>query len=398
MTSGASVAVVYLGRPGALGLHRRVESWLSIASAAGCRAHPVDVAALRGRPEPSRLRGLLTGDLVPEALTWSRAGLREALQALSPELVVFVTARAFDARCVPAQARVVLDFVDVISDNYRMRCNRNASPLRRAAYASLAGSMRRFERAQHGDVRRAAAGWRDAQQLGASWVPNVHRIPSQAAAETGTARHDLLFHGTLSYEPNVEALLHFRAAWQELRRQRPHVTMLVAGARPSGRTAAAITAVPGWTLLPDFPSLSAVMSQARVAVAPLVCATGFQNKVLETAAHGLPQVVSPAAQRGLDPDFPVLVAETVQQWSQTLSGLLDDPAAARALGDRARDHVHEHYRPERFGSWLCDGEDWGSRTATSTDRPQSTSSPAALVGRTTVSCSIDGTSAVGSRT
>ena len=69
------------------------------------------MAALGGRPEPSRLSGVLSGELVPEVLTWSRRALRDALRSLSPDLVVFVTARTYDAGCVPPGADVVLDFV-----------------------------------------------------------------------------------------------------------------------------------------------------------------------------------------------------------------------------------------------------------------------------------------------
>lgn len=354
MTRGGHVAVVHLRRPGALGVLRRVEAWEAIAAASGRTCTTLDVAALGGRPEPSRLSGVLSGDLVPEVLTWSRRALRDALRSLSPDLVVFVTARTYDAGCVPPGADVVLDFVDRLSENYRLRRTAHASPFRRVAYTTLARSMRRFECASHGGARRTAAGWSDAQRLSATWIPNVH-LPAQRTAPplaSDSACYDLLFHGTLRYEPNVEAVLSFRGAWEQIRRRRPDATMLVAGAQPPRHLAAAIAAVPGWTLMPDFPSLPALMRRTRLAVAPLVSATGFQNKVLETAAYGVPQVVSPAARRGLDPDFPVVSAGAPQEWADAIVALLEDPAAASALGQRAQDHVRTSYCAERFASWL----------------------------------------------
>lgn len=354
MNRGGHVAVVHLRRPGALGVQRRVEAWQAIAAASGRTCSAVDVASLGGRPEPSRLSGVLSGDLVPEALTWSRRSLREALVALSPELVVFVTARTYDDGCVPTGAEVVLDFVDRLSENYRIRRTVHASPLRRVAYATLARSMRRFECTPHGSARRTAAGWADAKRLSATWIPNVHIPPQRAAVRMASEPdcYDVLFHGTLRYEPNLEAVLSFRTAWEQIRVRRPDATMLVAGAQPPRHLATAIAAVPGWTLMPDFPSLPDLMRKTRLAVAPLVSATGFQNKVLETAAHGVPQVVSPAARGGLDPDFPVVSAATPRDWADAVLALLEDPAAAAALGESAQDHVRTTYTAERFGAWL----------------------------------------------
>lgn len=313
----------------------------------------VDLATVTGRPEPSRLGEVLSGDLVPEALAWSRRSLVKVLGQVAPSTVVCVTARSYDAVSLPPGADVVLDLVDVLSENYRMRRNRHASPGRRLAYAALTGSMQRFEQRPHATRSTTAAGFADADRLAATWVPNVvERSQGSMPAPSATRRYDLLFHGNLRYEPNVEALMAFRATWQVIQNVRPGTTLLIAGARPRRELVSAVSQVEGWTLLPDFESVQHVVQQARVGIAPLLSATGFQNKVLETAAHGMPQIVSPASAAGLDPDFPVLRVRYPREWVDAVSALLDHPQAADELGRRAHAHLDRHYRPECYAACL----------------------------------------------
>lgn len=349
---GRRVAIVHLGRPGALGGERRVATWRSVTAAIGGQCHLVDLAGLRTRAVgPRRTARLLTGQLVPEALWWSDHRLGMLLHDLRPDVVVFVTARAFDPAPVAAGARVILDFVDVLSDSYRLRGGPHAPLARRVAFAALRRPMAHFERTRHPVALTTAAGYRDAQRLSARWLPNLlTALPP--SPRSPSPRFDLLFHGNLRYEPNLEALIAFRSAWSALRAERPGTTLLVAGANPPRSLVAAVAQTPGWTLLPNFASLGDVLPLARVSVAPLRSASGFQNKILEAAAYGLPQVVTPAAARGLDPQFPVEQASTDAQWVRAVTTLLDDLRHAEELAARAREHLRRHYVPERHASLL----------------------------------------------
>ena len=63
----------------------------------------------------------------------------------------------------------------------------------------------------------------------------------------------------------------------------------------------------GWALLPSYRSVADLAVHATIAVAPLRATAGIQTKVLEAAAHGMPQVVSPQALQGVDPEFPAVL-------------------------------------------------------------------------------------------
>lgn len=340
------VAVVHLGRAGALGNARRIETWTGLCRAAGLRSTEVDLSQFPRRlPEAGKLRSSASGETVPESLMWSSRGLKDRLAELQPGTVVFVTARTFDATVTPSGSTLVLDYVDLLSENYRARSTRHASWARRVAFAALVAPMRRFEaRVDPRVAWRVAAGREEAAQMGAVWLPNVlQSLPTCAPTQ---ADHDVVFHGTLSYEPNIEALEAFRPIWFAARSRRPEIRMLVAGAAPPSRVRRLVDGTPGWTLESDFKDLCSLLGRARLGVAPMVSATGFQNKVLECAAHGLPLLMSPAVARGLDAAFPALTCRTEQEWVETVLDLLAQPARRRQLAHRARAHVADHYFAE----------------------------------------------------
>jgi len=356
------VAIVHLGRATARGNSNRVATWVAVTAAAGLRPLVVDLAIHAGLGiTPRRVSRLLTGEIVPETFAWQGRLPRADLALSGPAAVVFVTARAYDPTLLcglgPRPA-VVLDFVDRLSESYRQRAIRAASPLRRAGYRGLRVPMARFERREHSRADlTTAAGYRDAPLLGAEWLPNVlERLPAPVPPSRSDGADgpvvDLVFHGTLSYPPNSDALSAFAAAWPLIRRSRPGTRLLVAGSRPAAGLAAWIRAQPGWELTANFDDLNAVLRRARVAVAPLVSATGLQNKVLETTARALPTVASPAAAAGFDQRFPLALADTPAAWAAQIRHLLDAPGAAAALGAAQRRHVAGHYLATCWAPWL----------------------------------------------
>lgn len=343
------VAIIFLDRSAAMGNKPRVRTWESIARAAGARQVSL-VGVPQSRvplPDPRTAWHLLRGDAVVESGVRSTSWLRSRVAELTPDVVVFVTARVFDPVVTQRAPHVVLDLVDELSANYALRATGDSTAARRLAFRALQAPMRRFER----KTRRfttTAAGARDAERMGATWVPNltVGDVPEHVAAPDA---RELVFVGSLNYEPNIEALRWFEPVWAELRRDRPGATMLIAGANPGAGVLRWLRSVPGWEVVADFPSLDEVMARGLVSIAPVRSATGFPNKVLEAAERGIPQVVSTRVTEGLGGGFPgVLLAETPAQWLAALDQLLRSPAEAARLAAAAREHALSAYVPDRF--------------------------------------------------
>jgi hypothetical protein len=224
----------------------------------------------------------------------------------------------------------------------------------------VARSAERFQRqAVVSDLVTVLAGYEDAAELGVEWVPNVVEPPS-APAGVPSPDHDLLFFGNLSYPPNVAALSALRAMWPDLLAARPGTTVLVAGAHPTAPVRALVEAA-GWTLVPHFDDLGALCARSRLAVVPLEHATGIQNKVLEAAAAGMAQVITPEAAAGFPPDAPFGPVPLGPAFVDEVVRLLDHPDVAAKAGDVAADYVRRTFSAAPWGDWLAARLPAGSR-------------------------------------
>ncbi|HET7489814.1 MAG TPA: glycosyltransferase family 4 protein [Acidimicrobiales bacterium] len=348
--TGRVLAVVHLGRPQGRGEVARVASWRAIAAAAGLSVVEIPLLAPDGRPHPAGARprdavDLAAGRVVPESLAWSTAAATAKARETAPAAVVAVTARAFTPALVGVAPVTILDLVDRLSHSYRDRAAITTSRSGALGFSALGRAHARFERHLPAGVVLVAAGWSDAQELGAAFVPNVLAV--EAPLPGRSPDHDVLFFGTLDYPPNVAGLRTLAGAWEAVLAQRPGTKLLVAGARPSAEVVA-LAAHHGWTLLGEYRDVSALAGRARIAVAPLPYASGIQNKVLEAAALGLPQVVSPAVAAGLPPDFPVRVADE----RELASAVVALVAQGSDQGAAGREYVAARFSPQGWSGWL----------------------------------------------
>jgi glycosyltransferase involved in cell wall biosynthesis len=178
---------------------------------------------------------------------------------------------------------------------------------------------------------------------------SVHVVPNgvaPAAAGPSLRSPDplVVFSGNMSYQPNVDAAVHFaRSIWPAVRRAIPNARYLIAGRDPS----AAVTALDGkdgiWVSGP-VRDMAEALAQAWVAVAPMRCGAGVKNKILEAWAAGLPVVLSPIACNGLP--MPAGTGDLVHSddasFGASVVALLQDHARREQLGREASAHVREH--------------------------------------------------------
>lgn len=345
------VVVVTPGRP-SLGERRRTETWHRLVAADGGVATTIATAAIGGRRPPLQaaadVLGVVRGRLVPEALTWSAKRVVDAVGAANPDLVILQTARSVHPELLAGSWPIVVDLVDRLSASYHQRAVLGRGPSA-ALFGGLAVTHARAEAHLLADVAPTVpvvlAGHGEASRSGARWIPNlVDPVIAPEPDDPPTPLpFDLVFFGTLGYRPNIEALEEFATGKPTERGLR----VLVAGQRPPA-VVADLCRRHGWTLVADFPSMAWLATQAAVAVAPLRSTAGIQNKVLEAALVGLPQVVSPAALDGLAPGLPCRVAENGAELVAAAAGLVADRATATALASEAQRHVVEHYTVDRW--------------------------------------------------
>ena len=294
-----------------------------------------------GVPGRAEIHALLRRQAVLETLAWDVASARRALRASRPDVAIFVTARACHPGLLGIASRDVLDFVDAISRSYLDRAKVTSNPVRKLVFRLLGWSHGGFEhQARKSRLGRVAAGRRDAQLLDATWIPIVIEAP--IPVHDSDPDHDLIFFGSLGYPPNVAAIRRLARLWPALQARRPGASLLIAGATAPPEVRRLVTAN-GWDLQENYADVGAVCARARLAVVPLIHVAGIQTKVLEAAAAGLAQVISPMVLSGLTPDFPAVVARTDGEFVESVAHLLDDAAERRRIAEAARCHVSQRY-------------------------------------------------------
>lgn len=154
----------------------------------------------------------------------------------------------------------------------------------------------------------------------------------------------IAFSGTMSYRPNVDAVIWFSEGVMPLLRKRwPRLRLTVVGRNPVTavrRLGGVQTRVTG-----TVSDVRPWLQHASVVVAPMRIARGVQNKVLEAMAMARPVVTSVDCASALDviSGRHLLAASGEAEFASAVETLLADRLLARQLGESARSRVRERY-------------------------------------------------------
>lgn len=175
-------------------------------------------------------------------------------------------------------------------------------------------------------------------------VPNGvldHWGPVGGTAVTGDV---VLLLGNLTVGHNLDMVRFLLAdIFPRLRKRRPTAELwLVGRVHPDLESH---RGTPGVTFHGFVADLAPLLARARVAVTPLRYGAGIQNKVLETMAAGLPNVVTPMVNDsiGAAPDREIVVASTAEELAAALARLLENAALAQSIGQAGRERILRSY-------------------------------------------------------
>lgn len=296
------------------------------------------------------LRALATGRPVSLA-AFDSAAFRKAVDAVlarHPVAATYVFSGQMAQYLSPAHPRTIMDFVDVDSAKFAELGTRGPPALRwlMRREARLLGA---FERQVAARVEASlfvsdaeAALFRRGGATGT--IRTVENGIDADAFDPATTRPVdeagplLVFTGQMDYRPNIDAVVRFA---RDILPAIPDTRFAIVGRAPSAevRALASDRVIVTGEVADTRPWLAA----ASVCVAPLLLARGIQNKVLEAMAMARPVVASTAAAEGIDHGGSVRVADDPADVAAAIATLLDDPAAARTLGEAARARVLTRY-------------------------------------------------------
>jgi len=296
----------------------------------------------------------------------------QVLYFLAPELRTAVErtveGQAFDVihamtiRVAPAvlgvrNVPVVVDFMDSFAANISTR-RALVGPVARRVYDLELRRVTAYER----EVAQRAAGGLviaelDREAIGDSRLAIVPNGVDREAFPFHAGERDeatLIFTGNMGYGPNVDAVTWFAAeCWPALRAERPNLRFQIVGARPAPAVSA-LGRLPGIEVTGRVESMVPYLHRATIAVCPIRCGSGMQNKLLEAMATGAPVVTTEFANRGVGAvaGRDLQVAADAGQFTAAVVRLLADPGSRARQAQSAEAWVDATYGWPRHAAAL----------------------------------------------
>jgi glycosyltransferase involved in cell wall biosynthesis len=160
----------------------------------------------------------------------------------------------------------------------------------------------------------------------------------------------ILFVGAFHHPPNRDAAIWLaREILPAVLERAPAARLRIVGSAPPPEVLA--LAGPNVEVVADAPSVRPHTEAAAVVMAPVRTGGGMRMKVLQAMAAGKAVVTTPRGTEGytgFDTEPPLAVGEKAAEIAAATAALLEDEAARRDLGARARAFAERHHSPEAW--------------------------------------------------
>lgn len=174
-------------------------------------------------------------------------------------------------------------------------------------------------------------------------------------------RHSLIFVGTLTWYPNVDAVLFLlRDIWPAVKKLVPDVTLDIIGAGAPLSVVKLARQREGVTVQGFVPDIRPLVDAAAIFVCPIRDGGGTKLKVLDAFAMAKCVVAHPIACEGIDvtDGGDVVLAESAPDFALRIASLLNDDERRIAIGAAARELVASRYAFDAIGrrleQYLCE--------------------------------------------
>lgn len=155
----------------------------------------------------------------------------------------------------------------------------------------------------------------------------------------------VVFTGAMSFPPNVTAVLHFyQNILPLIRKELPHVRLVVAGRDPAPAIAA-LASDPFVTVTGFVEDIRPWLAGACAMICPMTSGSGIKNKVLEAMAMGRPVVATTLGMEALEVTNwrELVVADQPADFAAAVLKLLRDATARQRIGAAGRELVMRRY-------------------------------------------------------
>lgn len=277
----------------------------------------------------------------------------DAIVCFSSPMAEYVfRSRHYDgSRC--GNARLVMDFVDVDSDKWRMYAGFSRFP-HGAVYRREWQRLEEYEK-RVGEAFDWSVFVSDKEvELFRTYCPGARTMSIPNGVDTdyfgnidasGATGKTVLFMGAMDYYPNEDAVAHFADdIWPLVRKELPDARFVIAGSKPGPRVTALAGRGENIDVTGFVPDMRPYLAEAGVFIAPFRIARGIQNKVLEAMAAGVPVVARPEAVQGVTGhNGSIRVESEPASFARAVVECLRDGEARNTMIAEARRFVASHH-------------------------------------------------------
>lgn len=183
-------------------------------------------------------------------------------------------------------------------------------------------------------------------------LDNVHTVPigvdldEYRPVRLNSKSKTILSLGTMSWPPNVDAVLYFtNQIYPLVKKAVPDAKLVIAGSRPPGVIQALLSHDSSITVTGYVSDISSLAEQAAAFIVPLRSGSGMRVKIINALAMGLPVVTTSVGCEGIDAvnERDLLIADDPPAFAAAVIRLLNDAALRSNLGEYARKLVEKKY-------------------------------------------------------
>jgi polysaccharide biosynthesis protein PslH len=255
---------------------------------------------------------------------------------------------------VPQGVRQVLDQHNVVSNQVMMTLSSECGRLRRFLLQRDQHLLAGYEvRSCNGMDLCLACSDTDVDTLRSMGVrasllaiPNGVDLDYFGFAAERAAQPELVFFGTLDYDPCERAVWYFCNEILPLIKRRVADARFVAvGSNPSRRLRSLAASRTDVTLTGRVPDIRPHVQRARVSVVPLLSGSGTRLKILEAMAMGIPVVTTAIGVEGIsarDGEH-LFIRDSSEEFAAAAVRLLLEPSIAESMRRAARVFVAAHF-------------------------------------------------------
>lgn len=176
-------------------------------------------------------------------------------------------------------------------------------------------------------------------------IPNGVDARAYQPLPLNSAGHSLLFIGSMSYAPNVDAVLHFcKTILPLIRRKLPDIELTIVGSHPPP-SVCELGRQPNIQVLGYVEDVVPYYLRSRASVVPLRAGGGTRLKILESMALGRPVVSTSLGCEGLEmlDGEHLLIADEPSQFTDQVVRLFEDQDLYESVSRQARCLVETQY-------------------------------------------------------